>query len=174
MNRTNLDKEHGAGLSTPTKITIVVALIGAAATILAAALPPVINSILNSSPSSSPPTPTPPTTQPVAMPPPTCPTCGAGGKTFTEQSSLGSPKPTYRDPRTFTGEGPSVQPGEQIEVVCRFLDPNAPASVQPGWWYLIASPPWNREYYTVANSYLNGDPPGGPFVTDVDTQVPVC
>ncbi|MGH8349213.1 MAG: hypothetical protein ACRES5_22045, partial [Pseudomonas sp.] len=64
--------------------------------------------------------------------------------------------------------------GQQVEVVCRFHDPNAPASVQPGWWYLIASSPWNRQYYTVANSYLNGDPPEGPYLTSVDNGVPVC
>jgi hypothetical protein len=59
-------------------------------------------------------------------------------------------------------------------VICRFLDPNAPVSVKPGWWYLIDSPPWNRQYYTVANSYLNGDPPQGPYINTVDKGVPEC
>lgn len=114
------------------------------------------------------------TPTPVEMPQPTCATCITGGKTFTEQAGSGTSKPTYRDPRYFKGPGPSVEPGQQIEVVCRFLDPNAPPSVKPGWWYLIASSPWNRNYYTVANSYLNGDPPEGPFITDLDNGVPVC
>lgn len=65
-------------------------------------------------------------------------------------------------------------PGQQVEVVCRFFDPNAPASVQPGWWYLVDSPPWERQYYTPASSYLNGDPPEGPYITNVDGRVPVC
>lgn len=52
---------------------------------------------------------------------------------------------------------------------------SADASVKhDGWWYLIASSPWNRQYYTVANSYLNGDPLEGPHITTVDNGVPEC
>ena len=77
--------------------------------------------------------------------------------------------------RLFSGGlGQPVQPSEKVEVVCRFYQPNAEASVKPGWWYLIDSPPWNRQYYTVANFYLNGDPPGGPYITNVDNRVPEC
>lgn len=110
------------------------------------------------------------------MPQPTCSTCTPGGKTFPEQVHTSNPAgtTTFRDPRGFRGEGSRVLPGQKIEVVCRFLDPNAPASVQPGWWYLVDSPPWNRQYYTPASSYLNGDPPEGPQVTPVDGRVPVC
>lgn len=108
------------------------------------------------------------------MSPPTCTTCVLGGKTFAQQANANSPKPTYRNPLALTGVGPKVQASQKIEVVCRFYDPNAQPSVQPGWWYLIASSPWNRQYYTVANSYLNGDPPEGPAVTTVDLEVPVC
>jgi hypothetical protein len=62
-----------------------------------------------------------------------------------------------------------------VEVVCRFFQPNADDSVKhDGWWYLISSPPWNRRYYTIANSYLNGDPPEGPYINTVDNGVPVC
>ncbi len=99
---------------------------------------------------------------------------GAPTFSYSEQVNSSSPRPTFRDPRAFTGQGPSVQPGRRVEVVCRLFDPNAPASVQPGWWYRIASAPWNGQYYTVANSYLNGDPPEGPHLTEVDSGVPVC
>lgn len=111
------------------------------------------------------------------MPVPNCLTCitGAGGRTFTEQADGGSAKPTFRNPLVFGGLGRPVQPGEKIEVVCRFYQPDAPPSVKhDGWWYLIASSPWNRKYYTVANSYLNGDPPEGPYSTNVDNGVPEC
>jgi len=115
--------------------------------------------------------------EPGGMPLPNCPTCVPGGETFTEQVGGGNSKPTFRDPRGPIGRGPEVQPGQQVEVVCRFHDPNAALTVQPGWWYLIASLPWNWQYYTVANSYLNGDPPElppGESGTPVDVTVPVC
>lgn len=153
------------------KIGLLTALIGAAATVL---IP-----LITSNGSSSAPVTTPPVTAaqpepPGQMPPPRCPTCVLGGKTFSEQASEGTSKPTFRNPRAFSGRGQSVQPGQRVEVVCWFLDPNAPESVRPGYWYLIASSPWNRQYYTVANSYLNGDPPEGPPVTPVDNGVPEC
>lgn len=85
-----------------------------------------------------------------------------------------SPIPTFWDASTLTGRGPAVQPGQQVEVLCRVHVPNSPASTQPGWWYLINSSPWSAQYYTVANSYLNGDAPEGPYLTEVDTRVPVC
>lgn len=173
-NRGKLGKGSGDGLSVAEKISLRTALIGGAATVLAAVLTVVVAALINNGSSSTAPIPSP---QPEAlgpMPPPTCPTCISGGKTFTQEAGEGTPRPTFRDPRAFKGKGPSVQPGQQVEVVCRFHDPNAPASVQPGWWYLIASSPWNWQYYTMANSYLNGDPPEGPYLTSVDNGVPVC
>lgn len=145
---------------------LLVALIGATATIVAA--------LISTEPSPDSPSPAPAHQVSTEMPRPTCPTCYTGGLTFTQQANFGTPKRTFQDPRAFRGIGPEVQPGQEIEVVCRFHDPNAPLSVQPGWWYLIASPPWNRQYYTVANSYLNGDPPEDPSRTPVDNGVPVC
>jgi hypothetical protein len=108
------------------------------------------------------------------MPMPNCPTCFFGGKIFTEQAGGPAAKPTFRDPRAFAGQGQAVLPGQRVEMVCRFYQPNAPLTVKPGWWYLIASSPWNRRYYTVANSYLNGDPPEGPHITKADNGVPEC
>ncbi|MGH3872464.1 MAG: serine/threonine-protein kinase [Pseudonocardiaceae bacterium] len=110
------------------------------------------------------------------MPQPSCASCGPGGTTFTQQVHTSNPAGTntFQEPRGFGGQGPRVLPGQQVQVVCRFFDPNAPITVQPGWWYLVDSPPWNRQYYTPANSYLNGDPAEGPYRTDVDERVPVC
>lgn len=179
-SRGNAGKE-GDGPSTAEKSglrsAVIAALIGGAATVLATVLGVVVAALISNGSSNTPSTPPPASVPPqpeAQMPPPTCPTCISGGKTFTQQAGAGNLKPTYRDPRAFKGKGPSVQPGQQVEVVCRFHDPHAPASVQPGWWYLIASPPWNRQYYTVANSYLNGDPIEGPYLTSVDNVVPEC
>lgn len=162
-------KGDGGGLSTAAKLGVVtallVALIGAAATVVAA--------MISNEPKGTASGPTQAGELP-RMPTPTCPTCFTGGKTFTEQSIGGTPKPTFRDPRAFLGLGPAVPAGQRVEVVCRFHVADSPPSTQPGWWYLIASPPWNRQYYTVANSYLNGDTPGGAQLTVVDNGVPVC
>ncbi|MBV9012055.1 MAG: hypothetical protein JO281_09680 [Pseudonocardiales bacterium] len=171
-------KESGGGpsttekssLSLPLKVArlslvgaVVAALITGGATLLAAK----INHGSNSTP--------PQATDSGDMPVPNCPTCITGGKTFTEQAGGGGSHPTFRNPLVFGGPGQSVQPGEKVEVVCRFFQPNAPPSVKhDGWWYLVASQPWNRHYYTVANSYLNGDPPEGPYITNVDNGVPEC
>ncbi|MGH3874905.1 MAG: hypothetical protein ACRDSR_25955 [Pseudonocardiaceae bacterium] len=129
-------------------------------------------------PSTTVPIPPPPVVTPpeAGMPQPTCDTCVPGGQTFTQQVHTSNPAGTnaFRDPRGFGGQGRRVLPSQQIEVVCRFFDPNAPITVQPGWWYLVDSPPWNREYCTPANSYLNGDPAEVPYKTDVDERVPVC
>lgn len=109
------------------------------------------------------------------MPIPDCPTCFPGGNTFTEQENGGdSGARTFRYPRDLAGEGDRVPVGQRVEVVCRFQDPNADRTVQPGWFYLIDSSPWNRQYYAVANSFLNGDPPEGPPDTPVDVSVPIC
>ncbi|MGH3803704.1 MAG: hypothetical protein ACRDTD_26950 [Pseudonocardiaceae bacterium] len=150
--------------------TLLAALIAATATVVVA--------LINYEPTRTPADPSPPgVVAPGArMPEPICATCTPGGKTFTQQVNTSNPAgtTTFRDPRGFAGQGPRVLPGQRVEVVCRFLDPNAPASVRPGWWYLVDSSPWNRQYYTPANSYLNGDPPEGPYVSGVDGRVPVC
>jgi hypothetical protein len=111
---------------------------------------------------------------PPVMPLPTCSTCTTG-KTFREQvgpRSIGAR--TFRNPLAFAGEGLRVKPRQQVQIVCRFRQFDAPASVQPGWWYLIASAPWNRQYYSPANSYLNGDPFDGPYLATVNSGIPVC
>jgi hypothetical protein len=111
---------------------------------------------------------------PAVVPLPTCFTC-TSGKTFPERvspSSVGAR--TFRNPLIFGGEGKRVPPGQRVRVVCRYQQADPAPSVQDGWWYLLASSPWNRQYYSPASSYLNGDPPGGPYLTIVNNGIPVC
>jgi hypothetical protein len=177
-----VNKESGDGASAEAKIGLRTAWITATATVLAAVVGVVLTAVINKLDDGSSNTPSTPSQESAPlqsealdeMPLPTCLTCISGGRTFIQQAGAGNLKPTFQDPRAFKGKGPPVPPGQQVEVVCRFYDPHAPASVQPGWWYLIASPPWNRRYYTVANSYLNGDPAEGPHLTQVDSGVPEC
>jgi hypothetical protein len=97
-------------------------------------------------------------------------------KTVTEQVQTSNPAgaPTFPDSRAFKRQGPWAKPGQEVEVACRFLDPKAAPNWQSDWWYVVVSPPWNGQFYTPAIFYLNGDPPEGPYGTDVDGRVPVC
>ena len=95
------------------------------------------------------------------------------GKTITEvQGSLGSM--TVKDPRKPSVTGVKVPPHVRVEVSCKVHAPSF-ESVQPdGYWYRIASAPWNNEWYAIANTFLNGDQPGGPTEHNTDFAVPDC
>ncbi|MFD7836176.1 hypothetical protein [Streptomyces sp. NPDC059761] len=43
-----------------------------------------------------------------------------------------------------------------------------------GWWYRIATSPWNGSYYAAANAFMDGDAPGQNPLTNTDLSVPVC
>jgi hypothetical protein len=149
-NRGNLGRARGNGASTAAKI----GLIAGTATVLA--------SLINKESSHTPPA---ATTLQVAE-----------EKTVTEQVHTSNPAgaPTFPDSRAFKRQGPPVKPGQRVEVACRFLDPKAVPNWQSDWWYVVASPPYNGQFYTPAIFYLNGDPPGGPYGTEIDGRVPVC
>lgn len=155
--------------------TLVAALIAGAATVLVA----VINNDDREPTSREPPLPvgSPAVvgSPPVKPPEPTCPTCAPGGMTFTQQVNSGNAEGTtsFRNPYASSGSGPRVRNGQRVEVVCR-LRALGGGTLTSGWWYLIDSPPWNREFYTPANSYLNGDPVEGTSDSAVDYRVPEC
>ena len=57
---------------------------------------------------------------------------------------------------------------------CKVFDPTI-ISVNPdGYWYRIASSPWSDGYYAPANTFLDGDPPNGPYTHNTDFAVPDC
>jgi hypothetical protein len=62
-----------------------------------------------------------------------------------------------------------------VEVSCRLYAPEI-ESVEPGgFWYRVASPPWNDTLYAPANTFWNGQTPGGPGEeVDTDLAVPLC
>lgn len=95
--------------------------------------------------------------------------------TFSEQSgSHGSP--TFRNPANASGPGERIPAMSWVEVSCKVLpSPNIPSAYPDGWWYRIASAPWNNEYYAVANTFWNDDVPGQtPYTSNVDPDVPNC
>jgi hypothetical protein len=92
----------------------------------------------------------------------------------TEQETPNQPVNTFTNYHNASGVGPAIAAGQWVEVSCRVYDPTI-ASVNPdGYWYRIASSPWNNAYYSTANTFMNGDPYGGPYTHNTDFSVPLC
>ncbi|MGY2002815.1 hypothetical protein [Blastococcus sp. SYSU DS1024] len=99
------------------------------------------------------------------------PSTGDGTPVEEEAGSIGAN--TFADPRTLSGRGAPIPPHTTILVRCRYYAPSVPSVSPDGFWYLIETEPWNG-LWTPANSYMNGDPPGGPYLHNTDFAVPVC
>jgi hypothetical protein len=84
--------------------------------------------------------------------------------------------PTFDDPWTLAHHGPrNVGFSEPVEVKCKVYAPSIPSATPDGYWYLLASSPWNSHYYAVANTFTNGDQLGDPNGTHhTDLAVPDC
>jgi hypothetical protein len=70
----------------------------------------------------------------------------------------------------------TIQYAQQVQVSCKVYSvPEEALSAYPdGYWYRIASSPWNNNYYDIANTFLNGDSLNGPTVHNTDSKVPDC
>ena len=82
--------------------------------------------------------------------------------------------PTFSDHHLVTGEGPKVPAMSTVQVSCRVHDPSIPSVSPDGWWYRLASKPWDNRYYAAANTFFNGDPINGPYSHNTDFHVRVC
>jgi hypothetical protein len=72
-------------------------------------------------------------------------------------------------------EGPAVQAGQKVEVLCRVYAPRPASALPEGWWYKLGSSPWDGRYFATANSFWNGDVPGQrPYTHYADFSVPRC
>ena len=109
-----------------------------------------------------------PTTPPPTTPPPTTP------QTWTEQQgTLGAN--TFTNPNNASGMGVKIQPYQSVQVTCKVYAPQIQSANPDGYWYKIASAPWNNQYYAVANTFWNGDIPGQkPYTRNTDWAVPNC
>ncbi|MEW2255310.1 hypothetical protein [Streptomyces sp. NPDC047869] len=105
---------------------------------------------------------------------PTDPPSASSPRSRPEQSgSHGSP--TFTDPYHASGAGPRIAAMATVDVSCRVYAPQIASANPDGWWYRIASSPWNNAYYAVANTFWNGDVPGHrPYTHNTDSSVPVC
>ena len=127
-------------------------------------------SVSHTAPAPAPVTPAPVTPAPVTPAPVTpAPT----PKTYTEQEGHYGAN-TFTDPYNASGMGTKIAAGAYVQVSCKVYAPQI-ASVNPdGYWYRIASSPWNNGYYAAANTFMNGDPWGGPYTHNTDFNVPNC
>ncbi len=81
---------------------------------------------------------------------------------------------TFNDPSNASGLGPKIAPAQRVLVSCKLYDPSIASASPGGYWYRISSPPWNNQYYAVANTFLNGDPWDGPYTHPTDFSIPNC
>ena len=117
--------------------------------------------------------------QPINQPSPGTPPCAAApppppAQTWSEQETPNHPVNTFTNYHNASGMGPAIASGQWVQVSCKVYDPTI-ASVNPdGYWYRISSSPWNNAYYSPANTFMNGDPYGGPYTHNTDFAVPNC
>jgi hypothetical protein len=120
---------------------------------------------------TSPPSTLPPTSmpmQPTAVPTPV-------PKTVWVEQSGSHGSPTFSNPFNASGRGPVISAMATVDVSCRIYAPQIQSANPEGWWYRIASTPWNNAYYAVANTFWNGDIPNQkPYTHYTDYAVPVC
>lgn len=82
---------------------------------------------------------------------------------------------TFRDPYGAAGKGERVAPLAVVEVGCKVHGPQIDSANPDGYWYRLESPPWNGEYYAVANTFWNGDVMNErPYIHNTDFDVPDC
>lgn len=95
------------------------------------------------------------------------------GRTYTEEEYNRNGEATFRF-LNASGPGQPLEFREFVQISCRIYAPTLPSTRPDGYWYRIASFPWDNNYYAVANTFLNGDPPSGPYTHNVDQRVPKC
>ena len=159
-------------LASPSAVSVQIAPLQTLPVGTTGAPPPAAPASSGGGPTSQPPTTTPspsPTPSPPSPPSPPPPPSN-----HLEQETPNHPVNTFTNYHNASGMGPAIPAGQWVEVSCRVYDPTI-ASVNPdGWWYRIASSPWNNAYYSPANTFMNGDPYGGPYTHNTDFSVPVC
>lgn len=104
----------------------------------------------------------------------TTPSAPAPPRTFPQQQATRGVN-TFTNPYNASGMGERIPPRTWVQVSCKVHAPQI-VSVNPdGYWYRIASAPWNNAYYAPANTFWNGDVEGQlPYTRNTDWNVPNC
>ena len=117
-----------------------------------------------------------PTPTPAPAPAPPAPTPAPAGPPPSwseQQGSLGAN--TFTNPYNASGLGPRIAASQWVQVSCKVYAPQIASANPDGYWYRIASGPWNNQYYAVANTFWNGDIPGQkPYTHNTDWAVANC
>jgi hypothetical protein len=95
-------------------------------------------------------------------------------QTWSEQETPNHPVNTFTNYHNASGMGSAIAAGQWVNVSCKVYDPTIQSVNPDGYWYRIASSPWNNGYYSPANTFMNGDPYGGPYTHNTDFSVPNC
>jgi hypothetical protein len=93
--------------------------------------------------------------------------------TYTEQEGHFGAN-TFANYQNASGEGAKVAAAMYVQVSCKVYAPSIGSASPDGYWYRISGSPWNNQYYAVANTFMNGDPWGGPYTHNTDFNVPDC
>ena len=95
-------------------------------------------------------------------------------RTYEEMGGNRSGSLTFEDTKGLAQGPNTIAFGQAVQVSCKVYDVTMPSADPDGYWYRIASSPWNNRYYAVANTFTNGDPLGSPGSTHTDFRVPDC
>jgi serine/threonine protein kinase len=97
-------------------------------------------------------------------------------KTTVSEQAGASGAATFTNYHNASGVGSRLAAAQWVEVTCKVLDTTIPSVDPDGYWYRIASSPWNNAYYAPANSFKNGDPWTGTITNphNTDYSVPNC
>lgn len=100
---------------------------------------------------------------------------GAAGTAQTRKEQAGSGGARTFNKPAGAIEGPRVEPNQRVLVSCKVYDPEPESVLPDGYWYRLASAPWEGRYYAPANSFWNGDVPGKkPYTHNTDFSVSNC